>query len=137
MVLSYNINYINKTRSFLKNMNISKFKINNIEEKKCECPFYLQPLESEKSQCLFKSMMNRNVFMNMSEDPVLITEEEWQEDCQGNYSNCTIIPIYYDSIDDEKEIANNTHNIINDKEILSFDPFVEDDKELKKKFTSI
>jgi len=100
---------------------MNKIMVRSIKDIK-ECPFYTLTTK-QRPVCLLKIIAPKSLLSEMSDNPVEFTDEEWKQNCGGEYKNCTIIPLFYEN-EEESE-----YNFV-DQEVEDYNPFAASDKPL-------
>ena len=72
-----------------------KLKLQPLSEACDECPFYKLNTKN-KHVCAFKQMATPVVAMSLMDTSDHYDTDLWNQDCKGNYSQCSFLPLFYD-----------------------------------------
>jgi hypothetical protein len=74
--------------------NLSRFKVVPISEACGQCPFYAIDAAGEK-RCFIKRITNPEAASMFVEGDSAFDPDKWDEDCGGEWANCTVLPLLY------------------------------------------
>ena len=101
-----------------------KIQIGQLEEA-CNCPFYVKDGKGRR-RCFIKQTTSVAVAMSMVEDNPDFDSDVWDQDCKGEYSACSVLPLLY-APEAPAASALSVHREMDG--IEEFDPFEDEEAE--------
>ena len=88
-----------------------------------DCPFYVEGLKKNKF-CFVKQNISIAQAVSLVEENPTFDPASWNEDCQGDFSNCALVKLLYDLNEEEPELKSPIEEQIDD-----YDPYEEYEEE--------
>lgn len=87
----------------------------------CSCPFYVKNKDG-KGFCFIKNAITLEEAGNLVSLPRDLNNNDWLDDCEGSWNNCSVLPLLYDYNDGD--IDPNARDVAD-----TYNPFADDEEE--------